>query len=151
MRQPDSLHHGPALPRCTAPRHHWFSRCDGRWNPEPGLPAFHSEGWQGQPGEHQGQVIVTMDMRVMVMVLVARTNPTAKQLHCVMVRGTAVDVTGCIILLQFCPKLTKVKFHRLHLDKDSITLLRVGGGSSMRVLETQFTRSTRSSKSTTLS
>ena len=46
-----------------------------------------------------------------------RTNPTAKQLHCVMVRGTAVDVTGCIILLQFCPKLTKVDLDLLILTK----------------------------------
>ncbi len=30
----------------------------------------------------------------------ARTNPSAKQLHTVLARGTGVDVTGCIILLQ---------------------------------------------------
>ena len=40
--------------------------------------------------------------------LTLRTNPPAKQLQFVMARGTGVDVTGCIILLQFCPKLTKV-------------------------------------------
>ena len=45
---------------------------------------------------------------IIIIIIMFRTNPTAKQLHTVMVRGTAVDVTGCIILLQFCPKLTKV-------------------------------------------
>lgn len=30
----------------------------------------------------------------------ARTNPAAKQLHTVMARGTGLDMTGCIILLQ---------------------------------------------------
>ena len=37
----------------------------------------------------------------------ARTNPPAKQLHTVIARDTGVDTTGCIILLQFCPRLTK--------------------------------------------
>ena len=37
----------------------------------------------------------------------ARTNPPAKQLGTVIASGTGVDTTGCIILLQFCPRLTK--------------------------------------------
>ena len=53
-------------------------------------------------------VTIVMMMTKAMLTMPPRTNPTAKQLHCVMVRGTAVDVTGCIILLQFCPKLTKV-------------------------------------------
>ena len=44
----------------------------------------------------------------------AKTNPSAKQLHTVLVRGTGVDVTGCIILLQFCPRLTKGGGHLEH-------------------------------------
>ena len=39
----------------------------------------------------------------------ARTNPPAKQLHTVVATDTAVDTTGCIILLQFCPRLTKAR------------------------------------------
>ena len=31
-----------------------------------------------------------------------------------MVRDTGVDVTGCIILLQFCPRLTKGGGHLEH-------------------------------------
>ena len=91
--------------------------------------------------------VVTMLMVVMMVVVMGggvimtmmrpRTNPTAKQLHCVMVRGTAVDVTGCIILLQFCPKLTKVLF--INITLDTITILRVGDALSMRVLEMQST------------
>ena len=34
----------------------------------------------------------------------ARTNPPAKQLHTVIAKETGVDMTGCIILLQFCPR-----------------------------------------------
>ena len=60
-------------------------------------------------------IVVMVVVRMTMMV--PRTNPTAKQLHCVMVRGTAVDVTGCIILLQFCPKLTKVLFISITLGK----------------------------------
>ena len=56
-----------------------------------------------------------MMMTKAMLTMPPRTNPTAKQLHCVMVRGTAVDVTGCIILLQFCPKLTKVDLYLLIL------------------------------------
>ena len=37
----------------------------------------------------------------------ARTNPPAKQLGTVIASSTGVDTTGCIILLQFCPRLTK--------------------------------------------
>ena len=59
--------------------------------------------------------IVMMMLTKAMLTMPPRTNPTAKQLHCVMVRGTAVDVTGCIILLQFCPKLTKVDLHLLIL------------------------------------
>ena len=44
-----------------------FSRRNRRGNPEPGLPSLNPKGWQGQPGQHQGQVIVIMDMVVMVM------------------------------------------------------------------------------------
>ena len=85
-------------------------------------------------------VVMTVVVMLVVMVVVMvdpRTNPTAKQLHCVMVRGTAVDVTGCIILLQFCPKLTKVLF--INITLDTITILRVGDALSMRVLEMQST------------
>ena len=85
-------------------------------------------------------VVMTVVMMVAMTVVVMvdpRTNPTAKQLHCVMVRGTAVDVTGCIILLQFCPKLTKVLF--INITLDTITILRVGDALSMRVLEMQST------------
>ena len=83
-------------------------------------------------------VMVIIAVVVVRMTMMApRTNPTAKQLHCVMVRGTAVDVTGCIILLQFCPKLTKVLFITVTLD--TITILRVGDALSMRVLEMQST------------
>ena len=38
----------------------------------------------------------------------ARTNPPAKQLQTVIALDTGLDTTGCIILLQFCPRLTKV-------------------------------------------
>ena len=85
-------------------------------------------------------VVMTVVVMLVVMVVVMvdpRTNPTAKQLHCVMVRGTAVDVTGCIILLQFCPKLTKVL--SINVTLDTITILRVGDALSMRVLEMQST------------
>ena len=44
-----------------------------------------------------------------------------------MVRGTAVDVTGCIILLQFCPKLTKVNFHNIHFDTIGMLIAQGGG------------------------
>ena len=37
----------------------------------------------------------------------ARTNPSTKHLSTVLARDTGVDVTGCIILLQFCPRLSK--------------------------------------------
>ena len=42
----------------------------------------------------------------------ARTNPSAKQLHTVLARGTGVDVTGCIILLQ-------VSFGFYHIGRSS--------------------------------
>ena len=30
--------------------------CDGRGDPEPGVPSLHPEGGQGQPGQHQSKV-----------------------------------------------------------------------------------------------
>ena len=82
-------------------------------------------------------VIIAVLVVVRMTMMAPRTNPTAKQLHCVMVRGTAVDVTGCIILLQFCPKLTKVLSITVTLD--TINMIRVGDALSMRVLEMQST------------
>ena len=34
-----------------------FSRRNRRGNPEPGLPSLNPKGWQGQLGQHKGQVI----------------------------------------------------------------------------------------------
>ena len=44
---------------------------------------------------------------ILITLIRARTNPPAKQLQTVIALETGVDTTGCIILLQFCPRLTK--------------------------------------------
>ena len=45
--------------------------CDGRGDPEPGVPSLHPEGGQGQPGQHQSKVIPNM-------VMLNMTNSKAK-------------------------------------------------------------------------